>query len=140
MDPISVSASIITLLAAASSCCNFVHKVIINVADAPHDIRIHIKKLECLQGTLTCLVEIHPRLPPGFELAENLRDGIKEFAQDMCSLHMRVQAKIHSMEHGKGRRIRESCTWLFDRHMRRSLDSLDHWHIILSQAASAAQM
>jgi len=140
MDPLSISASTITVLCAAGSCCQFIHKVIVTATDAPHDIRIQAKKLEALLSTIECLITILDSFPKEVSIDNKARHVIDEFAGEARTVKSKIERKMELPCHSRTHRIQLGCKWLLDRRLHRFLATLEHWHVILSQTISVFNM
>lgn len=147
MDPISIPASLVTLLAASGSTCRVLHSLILNLKDAPGDIRLQNKKLQCLTGTITCLLQVYNVLSKDAQLKAHLTElephvrGVSDFIQEISSIEAKIQRKKASLSRGRVSHAKESCKWLlFDRQLKKFFDNLEHYNIILSHALWAAQL
>lgn len=141
MEPIGVSASILTLLNAAGESCKFLYNLYIDLEGAPEEIRAQAIKLQCLNLAVHQLVESYKKLPKEFEVDPRVADEVKQFEGQVTSMQRKIQRKSTKVSQGRRQRAWQSCKWLlFDRQMNRFLQSVDHWSIIINQAAIAAQM
>jgi hypothetical protein len=140
MDPISTSASILTLLGAAAGTCKVLYALILDLKDAPKDIRWQNGKLQRLQENITCLLKICDKLPGKLHLAISF-DGVQEFIQEINNINVDIEKRRNSLDDGKAARIKGVCKWLlFDRHLRRFFDNLEHYNMIFGHAIAAAQL
>jgi hypothetical protein len=142
MDPVSVSASVVTLLAAAGGSCKFLHAFVLDIADAPQDIRKQNEMLNCLTHTLTRLSQVCSEIPENFRFETPLHEWIARFSTEVSSTRDRIEVRAASLDHGRYiRRIQGSFRWvIFDRQLRKFYGSLEHWNIVFSQACNALQM
>ena len=141
MDPISISASILTMLAAAGGCCQFIHNLFIDVADAPSDIRAQIVQLKCLYRTIKHLLQIYTDLPENIQVDGDIRRNIEEFTREILHIKAKIAGKDTFWKGGRGLQILERLRWLYsDRQLRKFFASLEHWNIVLSQAVLASQL
>lgn len=142
MDPLSASASVLTLLAAAGSSCGFLHSLVVNISDAPQDIKRQNETLRCLHHTLMHLSQIYASLPEEHRLETPLHEWISNFATEVSSIRSKVDDRAKSLQKGQRiRRFQESLRWIpFDRHLRKFFESLDHWNVVFQQACAALQM
>lgn len=140
MDPLSASASVLTLLGAAGGTCKILYGLIIDFKDAPKEIEWQNKKLQRLLKNITCLLKICDKLPKELELATYF-ECMQEFVQEINMINVDIERRKISLSRGKTARVKEICKWLLhDRHLRRFFDNLEHYNTILSHAISAAQM
>jgi hypothetical protein len=140
MDPVSATASILTLLGAAGGSCKFLFNFLHDLSDAPHDIQVQNKKLGCLYETLTALSQMYAQLPADFQSHPHLQGKLLEFAQDLGKVRGRIEVKTTALGKGRRHKVQESFKWLFfDRQLKKLFDSLDHWDMVLSQAMMASQ-
>ena len=142
MEPLSATASVLTLLAAAGSSCGFLHTFVVNIADAPQDIKRQNETLRCLQHTLMHLSQIYSNIPENHRMETPVHDWISNFAPEVSSIRSKVEGRAKSLQKGhRIRRIQESLRWImFDRHLRKFYESLDHWNAVFQQACAAVQM
>lgn len=141
MDPLSASASILTILGAAGGSVKFLHQFILDFKDTPTELRSYSSHLECLHCTITCLMQVYDNLPPTFRLDARIAGWAAEFMEETTAVRSILEKKVVSMSEGRGQRVRESLRWmLFDRKVRKFFASLEHWNMIFSHAAAASQM
>lgn len=140
MDPVSTTASVVTLLGATGGTIKVIYNAISAIVDAPHEIRMQSKSLESFCSTITSLIHVCEQLPEEFPINLNLC-GIEEFIDNAKSLEAKLKAKDARIRSGNIGRVREGCRWLlFDRQLKRFFDSLEHWNIVLCQGLWVTQM
>jgi hypothetical protein len=140
MDPVSATASVVTLLSVTSGTIKVVYNLLIAFVDAPHEIMMQIRSLESFCTTINSLRNAYERIPDEFALKVDL-GGIEELVEEAKSLTTKLNTQTVRITSGHIGRARESCKWmLFDRQSRKFFKSLGRWDIILSQALWAAQM
>jgi ankyrin repeat protein len=140
MEPISATASVLTLLGAIGGTLKFVYNTIVDISDAPHEIQMQSKKLRSLYGVITCLVQVYENLPAEHTAGLQI-SGIEDFVHDLGLLKLKLEAKSSKLQNSQAHRIRESCKWLLlDRRMKKFFDSLDEWNIVLTQALWVANI
>lgn len=142
MDPVSVSASVITLLAAAGGSCKFLHTFVLDITDAPQEIRKQNEILKCLTHTLMYLSQVCGEISENFCSESGLPEWITRFNTEVSSTRDRIEAKATSLARGRYiRRMQCNFRWItFDRHLRKFYGSLEHWNIVFSQGCSALQL
>lgn len=140
MEPVSTTASFLTVLGAAGSTCKTLHNLILDLKDADHDIRLQCKKLRCLRTTITCLLQVCDRVSADFQLEPHLY-GVDEFIHDIDVISAKLEKRRNSIGDGAVNRAMESCRWLlFDRTLKKFFDNLEHYNMIISHALWAAQL
>jgi hypothetical protein len=140
MDPLSASASVLTVLGAAAGTCKVLYDFIIEFKDAPEEIKWQNRKLRRLEENITCLLEVCDKLPKELQLVTHFH-GIQEFVQEVNTINVDIERRKDLLGRGKTARVKEICKWLLlDRHLRRFFDNLEHYNTILSHAISAAQL
>lgn len=143
MDPISFSASILTLLGAAGGSCNFIYRFILDISDAPADIHSHSVKLRCLHHTISNLIRVyeHTDLPLDLHMDPMLRVHIVDFVDEIGKIKAKIESKGRMLEKGRTHHIWARLKWLSsDRQLHKFYDSLDHWNTIFSQAVSVTKL
>ena len=140
MDPLSASASVLTILGAAGGTCKILYDLIVDFKDAPEDMKWQNRKLQRLQENLICLLKTCDKLPNELQLATHF-DGMLEFVQQINVINVDIERRTTSLSRGKTARVKEIGKWLLqDRHLKRFFDNLEHYNTILSHAISAAQL
>ena len=141
MEPIGGTASVLTLLAAAGGTCKFLYSTFSDLADAPRNIQACNAKLRRLDMSVQRLLQAYQKLPPDFALDEQLWDEFTRFKKEIDSFKTTIEAKGAKVKKSRRQAVRESCKWLlFDRHLTRFSESLDHWNQFLCQTAQATQV
>jgi len=137
MDPVSLSASFVTLLASGAASCKFIYNSLLDFSDAPLEIATQAAKLKCLHGTILSTVEAYSKLPPDLHLDPNLEDQIQRFVLHVEKIKVIIENKSYGLNRSRSHHLRERCLWLSsDRKLRKFYESLDHWNIIFSQTTS----
>jgi len=135
LDPISATASVITLLGAAGQTCKVLYNFFLDIADAPSEIRDHSIRLECLHRTLSTLVQVYSELPENVPTDAPLCSRITEFMKEAEKARDKFSGRDCSPLS-----IRERLRWFSsDRQLRKFFTSLTQWDIIFTQAILAAQ-
>lgn len=141
MEPLGATASLLTLLASAGQSCKFLYALCVDFSEAPKDIQDQAVKLQSFDIVVQQLLKAYERLPSEFGVDIELREQIALFESEVTSMRIRVERRLDASRQGRKRQLRESCKWLlFDRQMTKFLQSADHWSLIMSHAAMAAQM
>ncbi|KAH8725180.1 ankyrin repeat-containing domain protein [Phaeosphaeriaceae sp. PMI808] len=140
MDPVSTTASIITLLGATGGTIKVLYNTLHAIVGAPREIRMQSKTLESFCLTITSLTQVCETLPDNFPLHVNLC-GIEEFINEAKKMENRLKTKAARVQCSNIGKLHESCKWLlFDRQLEKFFNSLEHWNIILSQALWVVQI
>jgi hypothetical protein len=143
MDPISFSASLLTLLGAAGGSCKFVYNFILDISDAPSDIHSHTVKLRCLQRTISTLIRVysHAGLPPDLQIDPTLQMYIVDFVQEIEAIKEKIEERQRSLDRGPARHLWERLKWVSsDRQLHKFYQNLDHWNTIFKQAVDATNL
>jgi hypothetical protein len=143
MDPVSVAASLLTLLGAAGATCEFVYNFILDIADIPDEIRSQAIKLQCLHQSISTLLDIYRRddLPPELQIDPFLERNIRIFLDDVRKVETKIQSSSQRLDGSRTRRLWERLTWLSsDRRLRKFYGSLDDWIKIFSTTVSTTNL
>ncbi|KAF2014999.1 ankyrin [Aaosphaeria arxii CBS 175.79] len=138
MDPISTSASIITVLTAATGTCKFLYDLILDIKDAPKEIQIQRKKLQHLQVSMEHLLKASARLPKGYQL-NSTHHGMVAFMRDIEEIQDYLDRRAQASARRGVSRAKESFKWLFDRRLRKFFDNLEHYDLIFGQAVRTVE-
>lgn len=137
MDPVSFAASLVTLLGLASAATEIVYNSILDIRDAPKEIRSQAVKLQCLHKTLRDLLAQYTRYAGNAQLYIDplLEDNLREFLGDIQDLEVKLKNSSSKMSGSRKQHLRERLTWLSsDRKLRKFYDSLDEWNGIFNAA------
>ncbi|CAI6340834.1 unnamed protein product [Periconia digitata] len=142
MDPVSASASILTLVGAAGGSCKFLHSFILDIADAPREIRISNQKLCCLARSFDCLTNVYSKVPSHYRIDSTVVHELELFIQEIFTINKVVKSKAASLiDEGSVKQLWHSFRWLlFDRRLQKFFASLEHWNIVFSQAVAISQL
>ena len=92
MDPLSASASVLTVLGAAAGTCKVLYDFIIEFKDAPEEIKWQNRKLRRLEENITCLLKVCDKLPKELQLATHFH-GIQEFVQEVNTINVDIERR-----------------------------------------------
>lgn len=141
MEPVGASASILTLLGATGESCKFIYNLYVDLSDAPKDIQTQTKKFQSFNLTIQQLIVAYEKLPSDFEVDIRLQKEIATFQIEVTSMKIRLERRFDAMRQSRSLRWKECCKWLlFDRQLNKFLNTMDHWYMIMNQAATIAQM
>jgi hypothetical protein len=141
MDPISLTASLLTLIAAAGQSCKVITEFVLDIHDAPKEIHAQLVKLQCLQRSFCQLLGVFRSLPPDFQLGTDLKRELTSFVQDIDNFKEKVKVKGIRLGQGRVQHAWERVKWLAnDRDLKKFNQSLDEWDRIFAASASAAQL
>jgi hypothetical protein len=141
MDPISFTASLLTLITAAGQSCKVISEFVLDIHDAPKDIHAQSNKLQCLQQSFRHLFGVFIALPPDLQLDTVLQQNLVSFTQEIDSFTTKVQGMGIRLDQGRVQHAWERVKWLAsDRDLKRFNQSLDHWDRVFAAAATAAQL
>jgi hypothetical protein len=140
MDPLSITASAITLLGATGGTIRVVCDAMKTFKDAPREIKAQSKSLEAFCLTIDKLKQVCKQIPDEFPLMLDLC-GIEELIEEAQLLERKLKTKSVHATAGNVGRVRESCNWvLSEKQSQKFFKSLNTWNIILTQALSVAQL
>ena len=141
MEPLGLAASILTVLAAAGGSCKYLHNILLDLTEAPHDVQVQAMKLKCLEITVQQLIQAYQKLPQGFQIEPWLHEEFEKFERQVTRMKTKMENRAGLMIESRRKRWRESCkSILFDREMNKFLVSVDHWSLVMAHAASSAQL
>ncbi|KAH6642480.1 hypothetical protein C7974DRAFT_409034 [Boeremia exigua] len=143
MEPVSSVASILTLLAAAGSTCDFVYNFMLNIREVPEEIHSQAIKLRCLHQSIAALLAIysHRAISPDLQLGHIFENSFREFLLEVKDLENRIQKSSTLVKSSRTQRVWERLTWLSsDRQLRKFYNSLDDWVRIFSMEVQTTQM
>lgn len=143
MDPISFTASVLTLLGAAGGSCKFLYNFILDISDAPDEILSQNVKLRGLHQTILNLIRVYDSgdLPPELALDPALRMNILHFIKEIDIIKSKIQSKGNALGKGRVHLLWERVKWLLsDRQLHKFYSSLDNWNMIFTNAVNATEM
>lgn len=143
MDPISFTASVLTLLAAAGGSCKFLYNFVLDISDAPSEIYSQNIKLRSLHRTFLSLIQFYesPDLPPELQLDSDLRANLLRFIDAIGVFKTRIQKRGRRLDRNRRHHAWERLIWLSsDRELHKFYSSLDSWDTIFRNTASGTTM
>jgi len=141
MDPVSISASLVTLLAAGAASCRFVYEFVRGISDGPLEINSQAAKLKCLLQSMSDIVDVYTTLSSELNLEPQLELQIRRAIRDIRATETRIRIKSLKLADSRLQNFRERCLFLStDRRIKKLYSSLDQWNNIFSQATSTVQM
>ena len=111
MEPLSITASVVTLLAVACTSCQSIHSFLGGFADAPHDIKRNCAALQSLKSTLHCIQSLPAEFEIGQYFTENLKARLEECMTDLCVVETRVHKAQGQIRKGKLRKTWMRLRW-----------------------------
>jgi hypothetical protein len=143
MEPVSFTASVLTLLAAAGGSCKFLYNFVLDVSDAPSEIYSQNSKLSSLHRTFLGLIQIYesPELPPELQLDSDLHKNLLRFIDAIDAFKTKIQRRGRRLDRNRRHHAWERLIWLSsDRELHKFYSSLDNWDIIFRNAVSGTTM
>ena len=143
MEPVSFTASLLTLLGAAVATCELTYNFILDISHVPDEIRSQAIKLQCLHQSISALLDLYSRddLPPELEINPFLERNLHIFLDETHEVEVKIQISSKKLDESRTRRLWERVTWLSsDRRLRKFYASLDDWMKIFSTAVSATNL
>ncbi|RYN49030.1 hypothetical protein AA0114_g6842 [Alternaria tenuissima] len=141
MDPISFTASLLTLITVAGQSCKVISEFVLDIHDAPKDIYAQSIKLQSLQQSFDYLLSVFSALPPDLQLDTVFQQNLVSFTQEIDGFTAKVKEMGIRMGQGRVQHAWERVKWLAsDRDLKRFNQSLDHWDRVFAAAAAAAQL
>ena len=111
MDPLSVAASVITLLDAACKSSKFIYSFFRDIIDGPSVVQNHCIFLQVLQGSLTQLREICAIVEPQNELVMKIRTNVNQCLKDLEIAERRIMVADRNMRSRNTRRTWALVRW-----------------------------
>ncbi|ORY06033.1 hypothetical protein BCR34DRAFT_41658 [Clohesyomyces aquaticus] len=128
MDPVGFVASILTLLAAAGATTEFVYNALLDIRDAPDDIRSHAIKLRCVHQSISGLMRLYRdrTLDPELQLDPFLKKHLTLFLHETSDIETRLKKSSDMLSGTKRQYVKERLSWLStDRRLHKFYDNLD---------------
>jgi len=143
MEPVSFAASLVALLGAAGSTCEFTYNFILDIGQVPHEIQSQAIKLQCLHESISTLLDFYSRddLPPGLKINPFLESKLRIFLDETRDVENQIKNRSKNLDESRTRRLWERVTWLSsDRTLRKFYASLDDWLKIFSTAVASTNL
>jgi hypothetical protein len=143
MDPVSLAASLVTLLAAAGAICEFAYNFILDISEVPDEVHTQAIKIRCIRQSFSSLVRFYERsdLPPELHLDPFLENSIRNFLKDISVFETEMVRKSTGLVKSRTRHLKERLTWLSsDRRVRKFYSALDDWMKIFSAAVHTTEL
>lgn len=136
-DPISFTASVLTLLAAAGGSCKFLYNFVLDIQDTPVEIQTQTIKLRCLHQTISNVIRVYDGLPQEIQLESHVRSDIVGFIEEIENIKTSVHEKDRKLNLGRMHHWKEKLKWLsYDRQITKFYSSLDQWEKVFLSVAS----
>jgi len=141
MDPLSGSASIVTLLGIAGSCCGSLCASLRSFSDAPADIRYQCVSIQSLQTTFKDLGALYADVPASYQFNRGLASKVSEFLGKTQDAEKKIALANAMLSRGTTIRTWTRLKWSLTTHrwLKRLFDDLEFWNMIFSQEVAAVQ-
>ncbi|KAH8883402.1 ankyrin [Thozetella sp. PMI_491] len=142
MDPLSITASALTLLAAASESCKSASKLYRQLSNAPADIREQSVSLEALSHTFGRLLTLLKDLPPPVVPSSTLVERLQEFLADIREAQIVVEEFNSLLGQGRARETLARVKWTATSHGKVKIFSRQtkQWNAIFMAELHATQI
>ena len=134
-DPLSVIASAVAVIEVAAKSCEYLHKTLRRVSDAPKDIQHHITTVQALQSTFTNLSALEIDLENDLIVTPDFKARLQACTLDLQVLERLVKSFNAQLEESKVRRTWAKLRWssVDQRHTLRShLSRIESYHTTFS--------
>jgi hypothetical protein len=143
MDPVSFAATLVTLLGLTGATTQSVYNFILDIHEAPNEIRIQVIKLQCLHEIITTLMARYGSTTTSPQLGFDplLETHLRRFLCDIQGLEIKLKNCSARISGSRTQHFWERMTWLMsDRKLRKFYASLDDWMRIFSAAVDLTQL
>ena len=111
MDPLSITASAITVVGLLSQSCLSVFDFLQRCSDAPVDIKIHHLALQALHADLRKIQDLHAKNPSILELSPEFSALVPELLADFLAVETKLRKIRAKFDQGKGTKLWARVTW-----------------------------
>ena len=134
MDPLSVTASAVTVIGLLSQSCFFVSGFLQNLCDAPVDIKNHHIALRALYAGLRKIQDLHTKNPSIVEFTPEFSALVLEWLTDFVTIEAKLRVLREKIGEGKGTRAWARVTWSLssERWLGKFLNRVQTYHAIFS--------
>ena len=142
MDPISATASMITIVEVACKSCHALHDFLRGISEAPDDIKQHRATLRSLKSTLHCMQSLIADPTVGQHLLRNVGTSLEECSMDLQSVDAKCRKAQGAMQRGKMRNGVTRVRWYLsgEHSLEKFFARLQRWYTIFSLEMSTIQM
>ena len=116
MDPLSISAALVTFLAAAGKTCEALHVLFCGIEEAQTEMKDLLLALKALNTALTNLQKLMMILPPILEIVSDLHPRTNDCLGDLRAIESKIRGRWGIAESGTLRRGWSSLRWSFSKH------------------------
>ena len=132
MDPLSITASAITVVGVLSQSCLSGFDFLQRCSNAPVDIKIHHLAIQALYADLRKIQDLHAKNPLIVELSPEFSALVPELLADFLAVETKLR-KIHAkFGQGKGTKVWARVTWSLssEQWLGKFLDRVQVYHTV----------
>lgn len=111
MDPLSVTASAVTVIELLSQSCLFLCDFLRNFCDAPVNVKHHHMALQALYAGLRKVQDLHTKNPSTVELSPEFSALVPEWLADFVAVEAKLRKIRDRLGEGRGTRSWARVTW-----------------------------
>ena len=133
MDPLSITASAITVVSLLSQSCLSVFDFLQRCSNAPVDIKTHHLAIQALHADLRKIQDLHTKNPLIIELSPELSALIPEILADFLTVETKLRKLRTKFGQGRGTKVWARVTWSLSSEQRlgKFLDRAQIYHAVL---------
>ena len=134
MDPLSATASAITVVGLLSQSCLFVFDFLRNISDATFVIKNHYLALQALHADLRKIQDLHTKSPSLIELTPQFSILLPEILADFTTIEAKLRKIRAKLGQGKGTKAWAKVTWSLssEQWLHKFLGRVQTYHAIFS--------
>ena len=134
MDPLSVTASAVTVAGLLSQSCLFVSDFLRNFSDASFDIKNHHLALQALHADLRKIQDLHTKNPSIVELTPEFSVLVPEMLADFTTVEAKLRKIRGKLRESKGSKAWARLTWSLssEQWLEKFLSRVHTYHAIFS--------
>lgn len=142
MDPVSATASMITLVEVACKSCHALHDFFRGISEAPDDIKQYCAILRSLKSTFQCMRSLIADPTVGQHLLRNVGTSLEECSVDLQSVDAKCRKAQEAMQRGKVRNSVTRIGWYLsgEHSLEKFFARIQRWYTIFSLEMSSLQM
>lgn len=142
-DPLSATASVITVAGVAAQTCEYLYKTVRCLSDAPKEVRRHVVALQALQSTLTGIAALEKDIPNPGIFTEEFKIRLRECISDLQAMEQHAKPFQQQFDEGTARRTWAKVRWSSVDHkyrLKKYLARIESHYAILSLGLSLLHM
>ncbi len=134
MDPLSVTASAVTVAGLLSQSCLFISKFLRSCSAAPNDIKYHHLALQALYAGLRKIQDLHTKNPSAFELTPEFSALLPKWLADFVTIEARIRRIREKFRGDRSTKAWARVVWSLtsEQWLRKFLHRVHLYHTIFS--------